>query len=175
MNDSNNFLPPLNTAPEDWSQLSRHRAMPDIDTRRLMQYRLERVREQLRGAGAAMGMFVSPVSLRYVVGYRGYALFQSHIPSSYLFVAADGPVVMHGVFGDPPPMVDAVRPARPIAYFHAGTNMTSHASRLADDIKEFLAETGTDNRRVAIEYVNPSITQAVMTSGLEVIDAAGLI
>jgi len=175
MNDKDHFLSPLNTAPEDWSQLARHRTMPDIDTLRLMRYRLERVRQQLRDADAAMGIFVSPVSLRYAVGYRGYALFQSHIPSSYLFVAADGPVVMHGIFGDPPPMVDSVRPARPIAYFHGGTNMESCAHALSDDIKNFLAELGTDNRRIAIEYVNPSVTQAAMAAGLEVVDAAGLI
>ena len=149
--------------------------MPDINFERMMHYRLERVRQQLRDSGAAMGIFVSPVSLRYAVGYRGYALFQSHIPSSYLFVAAVGPVVMHGIFGEPPPLVDSVRPARPIAYFHAGSRMTSHASLLAGDIKNFLSELGTDNRRVAIEYVNPSVTQAVMAEGLEVIDAADLI
>ena len=34
----------------------------------------------------------------------------------------------------------------------------------------YLDEIGTDNRRVAVEYVNPSITQALMQRGLEVID-----
>ena len=165
----------LDIAPDDWSQLAQHRALPAIDTQRMLSYRLQRVRDQLRRAGAAMGIFVSPVSLRYAVDYSGYALFQAHIPSSYLFVAADGPVVMHGIFGDPPPLVDAVRPARPIAYFHAGSRMSEHAHLLAGDIKRFLDKLGTDNRRVAIEYVNPSVTQAAMASGLEVIDAAGLI
>ena len=141
----------------------------------MSRYRLDRIRAQLRTAGAAMGIFVSPVSLRYAVGYRGYALFQSHIPSSYLFVASDGPVIMHGIFGDPPPLVDEVRPARPIAYFHAGSKMASHAGLLAGDIVQFLSELGTDNRRVAIEYVNPTVTRAALDRGLDVIDAADLI
>ncbi|MEM7208935.1 MAG: Xaa-Pro peptidase family protein [Pseudomonadota bacterium] len=160
---------------DDWSQLHLYRALPEIDYTRMMRYRLQRVREQLRVAGASMGMFVSPVSLRYIADYRGYALFQSHIPSSYMFVAADGPVVMHGIFGDPPANVDAIRPSRPIAYFHAGPRMGAHARLLAEDIKRFLSEIGTDNRRVALEYVNPSLTRALLDLGLDVIDSADLI
>jgi Xaa-Pro dipeptidase len=68
---------------DDWSQLSAHRDMPEIDDARMLRYRLDRVRNSLRSAGASMGIFVSPVSLRYAVEYRGYALFQSHIPSTY--------------------------------------------------------------------------------------------
>ena len=85
---------PLTIEPDDWSQLSRQRRMPEIDVDRMRAYRLDRVREQIRRAGAALGVFVSPVSLRYAVDHRGYALFNAHIPSSYLFVAPDGPVVL---------------------------------------------------------------------------------
>ena len=50
--------------PEGWSQLSRHREMPEIDVDRMQAYRLARVREQLRRSGVVLGVFVSPVSLR---------------------------------------------------------------------------------------------------------------
>ncbi|MCP4766629.1 MAG: aminopeptidase P family protein [Gammaproteobacteria bacterium] len=109
------------------------------------------------------------------VEYRGYALFQSHIPSTYLFVPVDGPVVLHGFFGPPPLMVDDVRPAQAIAYFNGGGDLVERARCLATDVKKFLAEIGTDNRRIAVEYVNPSVTQAFENQGLEVIDAVGLI
>ena len=161
--------------PDDWSQLSRRREMPEIDVGRMQAYRLARVRAQLRRAGAAVGMFVSPVSLRYAVDYRTYALFNAHIPSTYLFVAADGPVVLYGALGEPPPMVDEARPARAISCFQGGPGMAGDAALLARDVEAFLHEAGTDNRRVAVEYVNPSVTLAMMRIGLDVIDAADLI
>ena len=166
---------PLTIEPDDWSQLSRKRRMPEIDVDRMQAYRLRRVREQIRRAGAALGVFVSPVSLRYAVDHRGYALFNAHIPSAYLFVASDGPVVLHGIFGRPPPSVDEVRQARAISHFEGGPDMADRAVLLAGDIKAFLTEIGTDNRRVAVEYVNPSITQALMRAGLDVVDAADLV
>jgi Xaa-Pro dipeptidase len=165
----------LGIAPDDWSQLAQHREMPAIDADRMAGYRLERVRGELGRAGAAMGVFVSPVSIRYAVDYRGYALFQSHIPSAYLFVPAEGPVVIHGIFGEPPAMVDFKRPARAISYFNGGPDMADRAKLLAQDIKDYLAEIGTDNRRVAVEYINPSATRALLDLGMDVIDAADLI
>ena len=165
----------LTIAPDDWSQLARHRPMPELDVEGMHAYRLGRVQDQLRKAGAALGVFVNPVSLRYAVDYRGYALFNAHIPSAYLFAAVDGPLVLHGIFGDPPPLVDKVRPARAISYFQGGPDMADRAALLAGDIKAFLREIGTDNRRVAVEYVNPSVTQALMRAGLDVIDAADLV
>ena len=165
----------LTIAPDDWSQLARRRRMPEIEVERMRAYRLDRLRDQLRKADAVLGVFVSPVSLRYAVDYRGYALFNAHIPSTYLFVPVDGPVVLHGICGDPAPIVDEVRPARAISYFHGGPDMADRAVLLAGDLRGFLDEIGTDNRRVAVEYVNPSITQALMRAGLEVVDAADLV
>ena len=78
---------------DDWSDLTRIRRMPDIDLERLHAYRLGRIRDRLRDTGAAMCLLGNPVSLRYAVNYRAYALFQSHIPTAYLFVPVEGPVV----------------------------------------------------------------------------------
>ena len=165
----------LSLMPDDWSRLSQQREMPEIDVGRMHGYRLARVREQLRRAGAALGVFVSPVSLRYAVDYRAYALFNAHIPATYLFVAGDGPAVLHGALGEPPPLVDEIRPARAISYFQGGPDMADHADPLARDVGAFLDEIGSDNRRVAVEYVNPSVTQALMRAGLDVVDGADLI
>ena len=42
------------------------------------------------------------------------------------------------------------------------------------DVSEFLKEIGTDNRRIAVEYVNPSLTQALLQRGLEVVDGVSV-
>ncbi len=158
---------------DGWSDLSRFRPLPDIDFDELHRYRLQRIRQALKKTGAAMCVLVNPISLRYAAGYRTYALFQAHIPTTYLFVPIEGPVVIHGVYG-PPPNVDEVRPARPISLFDGGSELAEYARQFADDVVNYLSELGTDNRRVAIEYVNPSLTQALMQRGLEVLDGVNV-
>jgi len=165
----NRTSPDLMMLQDNWSELGRIRQMPEIDLERLHEYRMGRIRDGLRDTGAAMCLLVNPVSLRYAVNYRAYALFQSHIPTAYLFVPVEGPVVIHGAL-DATPLADESRPARPLSYFDGASELKNNAQLLARDVTAYLKEIGTDNRRVAIEYVNPSITQALEAAGLEVID-----
>jgi Xaa-Pro aminopeptidase len=158
---------------DDWSDLRRYREIPEIDFDRLHTYRMERIKSALREAEASMCVLVNPVSLRYAVDYPTYPLFQSHIPSTYLFVPVEGPVVIYGVLGHVSPVDDA-RPARAISYFEGGDQLSDAASLLADDLVDYLKEIGTDNFRVAVEYVNPTLTQALMKRGLDVIDGVSI-
>ena len=154
---------------DDWSDLSKIRPMPDIDFSRLHDYRIRRIRKELKKADAALCMLVSPVSLRYAVNYRCYGLFQAHVPTSYVFVPLEGPVCLYNAY-DPNSMADEIRTGRAISFFDGGFHLNDNADKLSTDVVNYLSELGTDNRRVAIEYVNPSITQALEKKGLEVID-----
>ena len=154
---------------DNWSDLSQFREKPQIDVERMHGYRFGRLLAEIRESDVALCVLVNPISLRYAVDYRNYALFQSHIPTTYLFVSAEGETAIHGAY-DPSPAIKNVRPGRPISFFDGGSELSEAARLLADDIVNYLSEMGTDNRRVAVEYVNPSITQALMARGLEVID-----
>lgn len=136
---------------------------------RMYRYRLDRLRQALRNEDAAMCVLVGPRSLRYACDYRTYGLFQHQVPTTYLFVPAEGPLVIHGVYGAPP-MVGEVRPARPLSFYDGGFELTPAADAFADDVKRYMSELGTPNRRIAVEGVNPSITQALMQRGFEVVD-----
>ncbi len=156
---------------ETWSDLSQFRELPEINVERLRRYRFDRIREQLRLNGAAMCVLVNPICLRYAVDYRNYGLFQSHIPSTYLFISQDGPTLLHCAYGDDmSDHVDSVVQGRPISFFDGGQSLAAGSKLLADDIRNYLADLGADNCRVAVEYVNPSLTQALEENGLEVID-----
>ena len=154
---------------DDWSDLTRHRQPELVDDERLHRWRLSRLRGQLEKTGAAMCLLVSPVSLRYAVNYRDYPLFQSHMPQTYLFLSMEGPTVIHGAMGGSS-WADDTRAGRPISFFDGAERLGEYAEQLADDVVNYLKEIGTDNRRVAVEYINPSITRAFMSRGLEVID-----
>lgn len=159
---------------DGWSDLRRFRALPEIDRDRLYEYRTGRLREQMRQADVAALVIVNPVSLRYAADYSTYALFQSRIPSTYLFMAAEGPTVIHGAYAKDLPLVHRSAPARHISFFDAGDGLAENARLLADDLVNYLSEIGTDNRRVAIEYVNPSVTQACLQRGLDVVDGIAI-
>ena len=154
---------------DDWSDLTQHRQPEPVDDERLHRWRLSRLRGQLEQNGAAMCLLVSPVSLRYAVNYRDYPLFQSHMPQTYVFFSAEGPTVIHGAMGGSS-WADNTRVGRPISFFDGAERLAEYAEWLADDVVNYLEEIGTDNRRVALEYVNPSITRAFLSRGLEVID-----
>ncbi len=65
-----------------------------IDMRRLRAYRLGRLRQQLVAQDIGACVLFSPLSIRYATGLGNCAIFQTHIPSGYLFVPAAGPVVL---------------------------------------------------------------------------------
>ena len=155
---------------DNWSDLSQFRQKPVIDVQRMQQYRMARLQAGMREADVALCILVNPISLRYAVEFRNYALFQSHIPTAYLFVTAEGHTAMHGIY-DPAPTLKDVRVGRAISFFAGGNELDKTARLLADDVVNYLSERGIANRRVALEYVNPSLTQALMRRGLDVVDA----
>ncbi len=159
---------------DDWSDVRSTHPLPDIDIERLHRYRLQRIHDLLEAAEVAMCMLVNPISLRYAIDYRCYQLFQSHIPLTYLFIPLDGPLALHDGYARTP-LVEKYPKARPISFFDGGDDLPKHADSLAGDIIEYLSEIGARSSRVALEYVNPSITQALERRGIEVVDAAPII
>ena len=167
------FTPDELVSMDNWSDLRQFRALPEIDRDRLYRYRSDRLRKAMREADVAALLMVNPVSLRYAVDYSTYALFQSRIPSTYLVISQEGPTILYGGYSDSP-LVNRSEPAHHIAFFDAADNLADNARLLADDLVAYLDEIGTDNRRVAIEYVNPSVTLACVQRGLEVVDGIAI-
>ena len=154
---------------DNWSDLKQFRQLPEIDTDRLHQYRTQRLKQKMREMDVAVCIMVSPISLRYAINYRNYALFMSHIPSTYLFYPLDGDFVLHNAF-DPSIAAKNQRRGQPLSYMYGGDELTPLAAAFAKDVDQYLNQIGARNRRIAIEYVNPSITQAMEQRGLEVVD-----
>ena len=68
---------------------------PEFDLPALRNARLDHLRRHLERADIELAVLTNPVSIRYATDYRGYAGFQSRIPSQYLLVPVEGPVVLH--------------------------------------------------------------------------------
>ncbi|MBX2883411.1 MAG: Xaa-Pro peptidase family protein [Granulosicoccus sp.] len=156
-------------AEDHWSDLSRSQEMPFIDQERLRQYRQLRLKLAMEAHSVSLCVMTSPISLRYAINYRNYALFMSHIPSTYLFYSSEGDFILYNAFEPDIPEKNK-RKGQPIAYMYGGEELTGYAEKLATDIENYLIEIGSTNRRVAIEYVNPGITLALAKRNIEVID-----
>ena len=154
---------------ENWSDLEKFRAKPDINTERLHAYRTQQLKGEIKRHDVAMCVMVNPISLRYVLNYRSYATFMMHIPSTYLFFPLDGPYLLHSAF-DPNLPDNHKRAGQPISYMYGGHNLEQFAELLADDVDDFLIKIGAIQRRVAVEFVNPSVTLALNRRGIEVVD-----
>ena len=85
---------------DDWSDLARFHPLPIVDKDRLHRYRLGRLRAEMARHNVALALLHNPVSLRYAINYRNYGLFQSRIPSAYVLIPANGPVVLCGGYSE---------------------------------------------------------------------------
>lgn len=146
-----------------------------IDIPAMQAHRLARLRAEMRKAEIPLCVLTNPVSMRYASGFSNYQLFQSRIQIAYLFVPLDGPLVMHGALAIGGTLIAEGRPASNINFFNAGPNWADEARRFGVDVRAFLEEIGADSRRVAVEHVNPSATQALMQCGLDATDALPLV
>ena len=125
----------------------------------------------MSSADVSLLILVNPVSLRYAVDWREYAMFQSRIPTYYLFLPVTGPVVMHGAYLDTSETIDAFRVPRYMNVFDGGLDLGEQALALATEARDFMADEGIGAGRVGIEHVNPSVTLAFRDIGVSVVDA----
>jgi Xaa-Pro aminopeptidase len=154
---------------DDWSDLARFHPLPIVDKDRLHRYRLGRLRAEMARHDVALALLHNPVSLRYAINYRNYGLFQSRIPSAYVLIPANGPVVLCGGYSEDS-RADDCRPGRALAFFDGGFELAEQAGHVARDLSEFLSEVGESRRRIAIEAVNPTLTLALAQYDFDVID-----
>ncbi len=150
---------------------------PTINLPRMRRYRLQRIRQQLLQQDIAMCVLISPVSLRYAVDFREYQLFQSRIPSFYLYVSAEGPTVMHGASQQNCDLIERYLPTVGFNPFDSGFDLAESAARFAREVKAYLGELGVNeiNPTIAVEYMSADVFYALDAQGINVVDASALV
>ncbi|MEX6502996.1 M24 family metallopeptidase [Pseudomonas zhanjiangensis] len=151
-----------------------------IDMRRLRGYRLGRIREQLVARDYGACVLFDPISIRYATGFRNYSLFQMHIPCNYLFIPAQGPVILYESesayhIANGLETIDECRPALQLNYFFGGSRQQEWVSQWVGEIASLLHEHGGGNRRLAIGRTDARIPLALATSGYTLFDAQELV
>jgi Xaa-Pro aminopeptidase len=149
--------------------------MAKIDQERLIRYRLDRLRAELRKRDYAGAVLSDPMNLRYATGTRNMAVWTLHAPGRYAFIATDGPVILfefassrHVSAGSP--VVDEVRPCTPWFYFMAGPRTEEKAHLWADEIDSLLRQYGGNNRRLAVDRCDPLGALRLASHGVRLFD-----
>ena len=164
---------PLVAAAAETPSLTLTDTEPTLDLVGLRRDRLRRVRQALADAQVDAGLLFDPIQMRYATGFRAYATFQMHIPSNYLLVMVDGPVVMFAVDQVAPlaaalETIDDVRVPVPVTPFGAGARIGANTDRLARMVSDTL---GPGRRRLAAGRCHVALPRALERCGLTVVDA----
>ena len=145
---------------------------PPLDLAALHAGRLSRLRATMADHGLDLCVLTNPVNLRYAANYRSFPLFQSHIPSTYLMVPVEGPLVLYGGYCGPLDTVDENRPAHSVTSFDAGLGLSAVAAGFADDVAGFLGEVGLPaDAVVGLERTTPSGHAALSNADLHIVDS----
>ncbi len=151
-------------------------AAPDLDVTAMAAGRLANLRATMAADGIDLLVLHNPVSLRYAVEYRGYNTYQAHIPTSYLLLPVEGPVVVHGAYAFDVPLVDEMRPGNAVTAFDAGLDQADAARRFAADVAVAVDALGRDTvARVGVERLLPTAHAALADAGIHAVDAEGTV
>ena len=132
-------------------------AAPDLP--KMRQYRLERIRAELKRRGYAGALLYDPVNIRYATDSTNMQLWVAHNPTRHCFVATEGPVVLFDYFScehlsDHSGVVDEVRPAVSWMYLYGGEITEMKVRRWAAGIAELVREHGGGNNRIAVDHLD---------------------
>ena len=148
-----------------------------LDMKKLRGYRLGRLRAELVKRDLGACVLFDPISIRYASGYRNLPVFSMHIPGGYLFVPAEGPVVLfesdiaHHV-AQGLETISEVRPALPQHYFIGGARMGEWIGEWGKEIADLVDAHGGGNRRLALTRIDVRMAAELDRHKLEPFDAA---
>jgi Xaa-Pro dipeptidase len=165
------------------SAIIRKPAMPEVDKsnhdlqwrRRLHFGRLARLKQQLARFDCDAGIFYDPINIRYATGTTNMQVYSLHNPCRYVFVAADGPVILFEFKGCEHlcadcPAVDEVRRAVSWYHFITGPRTSEMAKKWSSEIASLARAHGRGARRLAFDRLDPIGTHLIEAEGFEILD-----
>lgn len=146
-----------------------------IDMAGMRQYRLARTRAQMERRDLGACLLYDMANIRYATGTRNMAVFTGHYPTRYLFVAANGPVILFDAEAGPlkewlPETVDELRPARNWNFEANGDKVAEAAQPWAAEIDDLMRTHCGANRRLGIDRMGAMGFLPLHTRGIEICD-----
>ena len=148
---------------------------PPCDLDKVRLYRLNRVRAELQRRDLSGIILYDQLNIRYACDATNMQVWCSHNEARYLYVPAEGPVVLFDYGGKDLlcqglPTIDEVR--APISFFYmvAGVEQASRARQWAADIDDLMSAHNGGNKRIAIDRIAPLGVQILEQLDYQIFD-----
>ena len=166
---------PSQLAFDEWAALG----LQPPDMIALREYRLGRVREQLRKRDYAGVLLFDPLNLRYATDSTNMQLWITHNQARACFIATDGPVVMFDFhncqhMNQHLPLIDEIRNMTSFFYFLGGSRSQEFAAKFAAEIDDLLRQHGAGNRRLAVDKMEIYGVRAFDRLNIEIMNGMDL-
>jgi Xaa-Pro aminopeptidase len=132
-----------------------------INFDRMRVYRLNRVKDQLLQNNIGACILFDPINIRYATDTRNMSMFTMHIISRYVFIPAEGPVILfeypkseHLVEGIC--TVDEIRNCIVWDFFSNGNNVYTKALQWAASVDDLMKHYVSENNNLAIDTLDPA-------------------
>lgn len=166
---------PSQLAFDEWAALG----LQPPDMVALREYRLERVKQQLRARDYAGILLFDPLNIRYATDSTNMQVWITHNQARGCFIATDGPVVMFDFhncqhLNQHLPLIDEVRNMTSFFYFIGGARSAEFAAKFAAEIDQLLRQHGAGNRRLAVDRMEIVGVRSLDSLGIEIMDGMAL-
>ncbi|WP_233275820.1 M24 family metallopeptidase [Salibacterium aidingense] len=147
-----------------------------INIARMRQYRLHRIKEQLRENGYPACLLFDAMNIRYATGTRNMEVYIRRNPGRYVFIPVEGPVILFDFDNcehlfEGVETVDEIRPAYMLSYAAAGDNLNRDAGHFAAEITALMKQYAGGEKKLAVDQLPVSGHLALRRYGLETVDA----
>ena len=151
--------------------------LPDLA--RMREYRLERLRAELRRRDLGGAVLYDPLNVRYVTDSTNMQIWVMHNPVRAVFVATEGPVILFDYhncehLSDFSGAVDEVRPGIGWFYFSAGERCDEKATLWAGEIGDLVRQHCGNNKRLAFDQLDVHGIEPLKREGIEIHYGEGL-
>ena len=142
----------------------------------VVNYRNQRVRDQLSKRDYAAVLLYDPVNIRYATNTSNMQVWCLHNSVRYALILREGPTILFEfpraahLLEQQVAHVDEVREPTMFQYMVSGQRMGNFIRRWTDEICDILQQYAGDNRRLAIDRLDPAAVFALSGSGIEVKD-----
>jgi Xaa-Pro aminopeptidase len=147
-----------------------------IDLKAVRQYRLGRVREQMKRYDVNVLILSDAVNIRYATGARNMQVFSSrNSPSRYLVLTENRSILFEFTgclhLADGLETIDEVRPSETASFVAAGPNIREREVQWAQKMIALMKELVGPDIRVGIERMNAGVAIEMARQGISVVDA----
>ncbi len=137
-------------------------------------YRLARVREQLRKHDYAGVLLFDPLNTRYAIDSTNMQVWCMHNATRFAFIATEGPVVLWDYLNCEHLSgynhnIDEIRPAKgAFFFFKAGNRFTEKAEMFAEEVADLVLRHGGGNKRLAVDHCGEEGLEGLKKRGLSI-------